>query len=148
MNSLFRIAIPVRQYQGRELPCSCRNRVCKQYRNGTHTKSPNTSIKPKPSVMMSIVVKIASCDFNQSINYGKKTDKQLLSSNQNTISLSSNEFRKHCFKLQLKIKSKHIQLPCISWYVNSKDWWLKIKLNWCECCLLAILTSNQRASAT
>ena len=44
-------------------------RHCKEYVNGTHTKSPNTSIKPKPSVVTSMVVKIAGSFHNASTTY-------------------------------------------------------------------------------
>ena len=64
----MRTAIPTKQYQGREVPCSARKRVCRQYRKGTQTKSPNTSINPKPSVIMSMVVRMASYGLIRNIS--------------------------------------------------------------------------------
>lgn len=48
-----------------------------EYVKGTHDRSPNASMKPKPSVVMSIVVRIA-CDHEAS--RGQKTDEMPTSS--------------------------------------------------------------------
>lgn len=38
-----------------------RYRDWREYTKGTHARSPNTSMKPKPSVVMSIVVRMQDC---------------------------------------------------------------------------------------
>ena len=50
----------IHAYDGKFTECSKIYLACKQYKNGTQAKSPKANIKPKPSSMISIVVKMAS----------------------------------------------------------------------------------------
>mmetsp|Transcript_3094 Transcript_3094/g.11679 ORF Transcript_3094/g.11679 Transcript_3094/m.11679 type:complete len:200 (+) Transcript_3094:493-1092(+) len=51
------------------IPCSRMYRACNEYVNGTQTRSPNTNMNPNPSVVTSIVVKIAGSNHSASATY-------------------------------------------------------------------------------
>ena len=43
--------------------------ACSEYVNGTHTRSPNTSMNPNPSVVTSMVVRMAGSNQSASATY-------------------------------------------------------------------------------
>lgn len=49
--------------------CTTRKAACRLYVKGTQARSPNTSMKPKPSCTMSMVVRTASCSNTTVADY-------------------------------------------------------------------------------
>ena len=51
---------------------NARYRACREYTKGTQARSPTESMKPKPSVVISIVVRIAGWNIVNTVTGGKK----------------------------------------------------------------------------